>query len=158
MESDTSETLQRATGRPASQDTSAASPEAPGMSGARSAPLSPTPATDATPANIDRSSWIQEDDSVRAVLYMSATGKHPLIGGPTVPLYRPNRFHSPSPLRSMVILLVVVALIIVIPIGVILADRATSSIQIPGISGGSATETPATTTTPAVTVTVTPKK
>jgi hypothetical protein len=151
MESDTSETSRRVTGQPAQQDArETGSPR-----------ISSGPATDATPANIDRTSWIQDDDSFRTVMYMSATGKHPVIGGPTIPLYRPTRFRSASPLRSMVILLLVVGLIIGIPVGVIMADRATSNLQLPGlpgIPGISATATPVTTPTITVTPTRTPIK
>jgi hypothetical protein len=97
-------------------------------------------------------------------MYMSATGKHPVIGGPTIPLYRPTRFRSVSPLRSMVILLLVVGLIIGIPVGVIMADRATSNLQLPGlpgiqgIPGISATATPVTTPTITVAPTRSPTK
>lgn len=151
MESETSETSRRATGQPA--------PQGPHETG--SPRISSGPATDATSTNIDRASWIQEDDSFRTVMYMSATGKHPVIGGPTVPLYRPTRFRSASPLRSMVILLLVVGLIIIIPVGVILADRATSNIQLPGlpaIPGVSATATPLLTPSITVSPTKTPTK
>jgi hypothetical protein len=145
------ETSEEAGKTPASQDASATQPGAPEVD---SISASTGPATDAIPVVVAPSSWIQDDGYVRTVMYMSATGKRPSVHSPTNPLRRPNRFHASSPVRSLAILTLVAVLIVAIPIGVVMADRAASSFtlpSIPGISGPTATPVIHTTVTPTAT-------
>jgi hypothetical protein len=93
------------------------------------------PASDARtgPNTVQQSAWLRDDDYWRTVTYMSATGRRPGDKLATRPLPRPERFPASRPIRSAVVLLIVVALIILIPIGVVIAGSAASHITIPNI-------------------------
>lgn len=110
------------------------------------------------PPTVERAAWLRDDDYWRKVTYMSATGRHAAERAATRPLPRPDRFRKRSPLRSLIILALVIGLIVLIPIGVVTAERMASQIvlpaNIPGIN--QPTEVPAT-HTPPLKPTATPK-
>ncbi|HEU0028639.1 MAG TPA: hypothetical protein VFQ25_16145 [Ktedonobacterales bacterium] len=122
------------------------------------------PASDAPdgPSTVERSAWLRDEEYWRTVTYMSATGRRPGDKLATRPLPRPERFRASSPMRSATVLALVIALIFLIPIGVVIAGNAASHITIPntipitipGISQPTATPTPVPTHAP----TPTPKK
>lgn len=110
------------------------------------------------PPTVERAAWLRDDDYWRKVTYMSATGRHAAARAETRPLPRPDRFRKRSPLRSLVILALVIGLIVFIPIGVVTVERMASQFvlpaNIPGIN--QPTEVPAT-HTPPLKPTATPK-
>jgi len=111
------------------------------------------------PASVARAAWLRDEEYWRNVTYISATGRRPGDRPVTRPLPRPDRFQRPEPLRSSAALVLVIALIILIPIGVVVAWHETAGhitipTSIPGIT--EPTVTPA--TTPTLTPTATPKK
>jgi hypothetical protein len=111
-------------------------------------------------------SWLKEDDYWQRTTYTAITGRHTRVARPTRPLPRPRRFRRPSPVRSAVVLALTVALIVLIPLGVVVAQReAQAHIQlpsslptIPGLTQPTPTHTPRPTVTPTVKPTATPKK
>lgn len=111
-------------------------------------------------------SWLTQDDYWQRTTYIALTGRHPHGAPPTRPLPRPHRFRRPSPARSAVVLALTVALIVLIPLGVVVAQReAQAHIQlpsglpnIPGLTQPTPTHTPRPTVTPTVKPTATPKK
>ncbi len=112
---------------------------------------------------VEKSAWLRDDDYWRTVTFMAATGKRPSIQLPSRPLPVPDRFRPSSPTRSMAVLALVVALIILIPLGVVVAgDIASAYItlpaKIPGISLPTITPANSGTLTPTVAPTATPKK
>jgi hypothetical protein len=151
------------------QDASAGPPSAGAEMGASPAPevaprearvtrtLASDGAADAKP-QVERSAWLRDEDYWRKVTYMSATGRRPGDRLATRPLPRPDRFPTPSRLRSTIILSLVIALMILTPIGIIVARNAVSHITIPttipGFTQPTVTPAPAPTLTP----TATPKK
>ena len=115
--------------------------------------------SDEAPPTVARGAWLRDDDYWRKVTYMSATGRRASDRPETRPLPRPDRFAARSPLRSLATLALVVALIILIPVGVVAAAQEASKLalpaNIPGIS--QPTEVPATLTpSPKPKVTATP--
>jgi hypothetical protein len=110
------------------------------------------------PPTVERAAWLRDDDYWRKVTYMSATGRQAAVRPATRPLPRPDRFNKRSPLRSIAILLLVIALIICLPIGVVTAERMASQFVLPGAIPGinQPTEVPAT-HTPPVKPTATPR-
>lgn len=87
---------------------------------------------DDAPPSVERRAWLRDDDYWRKVTYMSATGRRAGDRPPTRPLPRPDRFAARSPWRSLVILALVIALIILIPYGVITVAREASKFVLPG--------------------------
>lgn len=111
---------------------------------------------------VQSEAWLKQDDYWQRTTYIAVTGRHTAQRPPTRPLPRPNRFRRPSPLRSVVILALTLALMALIPIGVLVAQREAAAhikipTSIPGLSQPTATPTHAATTTP-VKPTATPKK
>ncbi len=114
---------------------------------------------------VETQAWLKKDDYWQRTTYIAVTGRHTAAAPQTRPLPRPRRFRRPSPLRSLLILALTVALIVLIPIGVVIAQReATTHIKlpnsIPGLSQPTATHTATHTPTPTATIkpTATPKK
>jgi hypothetical protein len=111
-------------------------------------------------------SWLTQDDYWQRTTYIALTGRHTRAAPPTRPLPRPRRFRRPSRVRSAVVLALTVALIVLIPLGVVAAQReAQAHIQlpsglpnIPGLTQPTPTHTPRPTVTPTVKPTATPKK
>jgi hypothetical protein len=112
----------------------------------------------ATPPAVKQSAWLKDDDYWRNVTYMSATGRHPASRPATRPLPRPDRFPTPSRLRSGVVLILVIALIILVPVGVVMAGNAASHFTIPGNIPGISPPTVTSTPIPTHAPTATPKK
>ncbi len=113
--------------------------------------------SDAEPA-VERSSWLRDDDYWRKVTYISATGRRPGDRLATRPLPRPDRFRKSSPLRSIVILALVIALIVLIPVGVVMAARAAAQLTLPSVIPGVSQPTVTPVSHATVTSTATPKK
>ncbi len=116
-----------------------------------------------TAPHVERSAWLRDDDYWRTVTYMAATGKRPSIRFASRPLPAPDRFRPSSPARSMVVLALVVALIILIPVGVVVAENIASAhlslpSKFPGITLPTSTPAISGTVTPTVAPTATPKK
>lgn len=107
---------------------------------------------------VERSSWLRDDDYWRKVTYISATGRRPGDRIATRPLPRPDRFHKRSPLQSIVILTLVIALIILIPVGVVMAARAAAQLTLPSVIPGISQPTASPVNHATVTPTATPKK
>lgn len=117
---------------------------------------------DAAP-QVERSAWLRDENYWRTVTYMTATGRRPGSQTKSRPLAPPDRFRSSNPLRSAAVLIVVIALIILIPVGVVIAGNVAAAhitipSNIPGITLPTATPVSHETVTPAVTPSVTPKK
>ncbi len=114
---------------------------------------------------VDSDAWLKHDDYWQRMTYIAVTGRQTAQRPPTRPLPRPHRFRQPSPLRSAVILLLTLALIVLIPLGVVVAQYEaaahiklpTSMPNIPGLTRPTAAPTHAPTVTPAK-PTATPKK
>jgi hypothetical protein len=110
---------------------------------------------------VEHQAWLKKDDYWQRSTYIAVTGRQTSAAPQTRPLPRPNRFRKSSPLRSITILILTVALIVLIPVGVILAQRAAEKTiklptNIPGFSQPTQTLTPAPTHT--AKPTATPKK
>lgn len=104
---------------------------------------------------VERQAWIKEDDYWARTTYIAATGRQTAKRPATQPLPRPERFHRPSRVRSGLTLALLVALVILIPMGVVTAQRAAAThihlpTSIPGISQP--------TTAPTVSPTIAPTK
>lgn len=109
---------------------------------------------------VESDAWLRQDDYLQRMTYIAVTGRHTAQRPPTRPLPRPHRFRPPSRTRSIVILALTLALIVLIPIGVIVAQREASAkiklpTSIPGLTQPTPTHAP--TSTPAK-PTATPKK
>ena len=114
---------------------------------------------------VESQAWLKQDDYWQRTTYIAVTGRHTAAAPPTRPLPRPHRFRKSSRVRSILVLALTLALIVVIPMGVVMAQRAaethiTLPTSIPGIPGLTAPTQPIHTLTPTATIksTVTPKK
>jgi len=109
-------------------------------------------------------SWLKQDDYWQRTTYTAITGRHTRSAQPTRPLPRPRRFRRPSPMRSAVVLALTLALIVLIPLGVVVAQREAQAhiqlpSQLPNIPGlAEPTHTPRPTVSPTVKPTTTPAK
>lgn len=106
---------------------------------------------------IEHQAWLKEDDYWQRSTYIAVTGRQTVRLKQTRPLPRPDRFRKPSIWRSLTIFGLTIALIVLIPLGVIFAQRVASThlklpTSIPGLS--QPTVTPVGTHT----ITPTPKK
>lgn len=121
------------------------------------------PSLDDERPTVEHRSWLKQDDYWQRTTYTAITGRHTRAARPTRPLPRPRRFRRPSPVRSAIVLALTLALIVLIPLGVVVAQReAQAHIQlpssIPGLTEPTPTHTPRPTVTPTVKPTATPKK
>jgi hypothetical protein len=110
---------------------------------------------------VETQAWLKKDDYWQRTTYIAVTGRQTAAAPHTRPLPRPHRFRRPSPLRSTLILTLTLALIVLIPLGVIFAQHEAEihiklPTSIPGLTQPAATHTPA----PSATArpTTTPKK
>lgn len=111
---------------------------------------------------VEHQAWIKQDDYWQRTTYIAITGRQTASAPHTRPLPRPRRFRRPAPLRSAMILLLTLALIVLIPIGVVLAKQEAEShiklpTSIPGLTQPTPTHIPVATST-TVKPTATPKK
>jgi hypothetical protein len=91
------------------------------------------PDHEAEPPQVERSAWLKDDNFWRTETYMTATGRRPSVQAAARPLPPPRRFRAPTPLRSAMVLLLVLALMVLIPIGVVMAGReAAGHLTLPG--------------------------
>jgi hypothetical protein len=111
---------------------------------------------------VESQAWLKQDDYWQRTTYIAVTGRHTAAAPPTRPLPRPHRFRKSSRVRSILVLALTLALIVVIPMGVVMAQRAAEThITLPtGIPGLTEPTQPIHTPTPTATIkpTVTPKK
>ena len=111
---------------------------------------------------VESRAWLKQDDYWQRTTYIAVTGRHTAVAPPTRPLPRPRRFRKSSRVRSALVLALTLALIVVIPMGVVLAQRAAEThITLPSSIPGLTEPTQAShTPTPTATIkpTVTPKK
>jgi hypothetical protein len=111
---------------------------------------------------VESQAWLKQDDYWQRTTYIAVTGRHTAAAPPTRPLPRPHRFRKSSRVRSILVLALTLALIVVIPMGVVMAQRAaqthiTLPTNIPGLTEPTQPiHTPAATAT--IKPTVTPKK
>lgn len=113
---------------------------------------------------VELKAWIRRDDYWQRTTYIALTGRQTSAAPLTRPLPRPQRFRRSSPMRSGLILLLTLALIVLIPVGVLVAKQEAEAhikipTAIPGIPGLSQS-TPTLTPLPTAIVkpTATPKK
>lgn len=111
---------------------------------------------------VQSEAWLTQDDYWQRTTYIAVTGRHTAQRPPTRPLPRPNRFRRSSPLRSVIVLALTLALIVLIPIGVMVAQREAATkikipTNIPGLTQPTVAPTHVPTATPAK-PTATPKK
>lgn len=109
---------------------------------------------------VEHDAWLKQDDYWKRTTYIALTGRQTASAPASRPLPRPSRFHKPSLVRSSLTLLLTLALIALIPIGVLAAQRyAESHIKLPtSIPGIVHPKTPTPTATKPVKPTATPKK
>lgn len=110
---------------------------------------------------VESRAWLKQDDYWQRTTYIAVTGRHTASAPPTRPLPRPHRFRKSSRVRSLLTLALTLALIVVIPVGVLLAQHAAEThiklpTSIPGLTAPTPTHTPAPTVT--AKPTPTPKK
>jgi hypothetical protein len=113
---------------------------------------------------VESHAWLKRDDYWQRTTYIAVTGRHTATAPQTRPLPRPRRFRKPAPVRSVLILALTLALIVVIPLGVVMAQRAGETqiklpTSIPGLTQPTATHTATHTPVPTATIrpTATPK-
>ena len=110
---------------------------------------------------VEHRAWLRQDDYWKRTTYIAATGRHTTAAPHTRALPRPNRFHQPTPIRSTIVLALIVGMVILIPVGVVRAQHwAESHITLPSTIPGVTAPAPTHTATPAKhrTPTATPKK
>lgn len=110
---------------------------------------------------VEHQAWLKQDDYWKRTTYIAVTGRQTAAAPHTRPLPRPHRFRRRSPVRSVLILALTLALIVLIPVGVVVAQREAAThiklpTSIPGLSQPTPTLTPAPTAT--TKPTATPKK
>ncbi|HEX8983295.1 MAG TPA: hypothetical protein VF792_11025 [Ktedonobacterales bacterium] len=105
---------------------------------------------------VEHKAWLKDDDYWQRSTYIAVTGRQTVSLKQTRPLPRPDRFRKFSLWRSVTIFGLTIALIVLIPLGVIFAQRTASEhLKLPtSIPGLSPTVTPVRTHT----ITPTPKK
>jgi hypothetical protein len=102
---------------------------------------------------VEHQAWLKQDDYWQRTTYIAVTGRQTAMSPYTRPLPRPERFRKVSAWRSLLILALTIALIVLIPLGVITAQReAATHIKLPSSIPG------LTQPTPQLTPSVTPKK
>lgn len=114
-----------------------------------------------TRPTVEHRAWLRQDDYWKRTTYIAATGRHTRSAPKTRQLPRPKRFRGPTPIRSSLTFVLIVALIVLVPIGVIRARSwAESHIVLPSTIPGISQPTATHTATPAKSVkkTPTPKK
>ena len=110
---------------------------------------------------VEHRAWLRQDDYWKRTTYIAATGRHTATAPRTRALPRPNRFHQPRPIRSGIVLILIVGVIALVPVGVVRAQRwAEQHISLPSTIPGVTLPAPTHTATPAKhgTPTATPKK
>jgi hypothetical protein len=112
---------------------------------------------DSDEPTVEHKAWLKEDDYWQRSTYIAVTGRQTVSLKQTRPLPRPDRFRKLSLWRSMTIFGLTIALIVLIPLGVIFAQRAAADhlklpTSIPGLSQPTASPVGTHTITP------TPKK
>lgn len=110
---------------------------------------------------VEHRAWLRQDDYWKRTTYIAATGRHTATAPQMRALPRPNRFRQPTPIRSAIVLLLIVGMIVLIPVGVGRAQHwAETHITLPSTIPGITTPAPTHTTTPGkrATPTATPKK
>lgn len=110
---------------------------------------------------VEHRAWLRQDDYWKRTTYIAATGRHTATAPRTRALPRPDRFRQPRPIRSGIILLLIVGVIVLVPAGVGRAQRwAEQHINLPSTIPGISAPAPTHTATPAKhgTPTATPKK
>lgn len=109
---------------------------------------------------VEHRAWLRHDDYWKRTTYVAITGRLSATAPQSRALPRPSRFHKPTPVRSSLVLLLIIALIVLIPIGVVVAQReAEAHIKLPSSIPGITLPWAATpTATQAATPTATPKK
>lgn len=110
---------------------------------------------------VETRAWLKQDDYWKRTTYIAVTGRHTAAAPGTRPLPRPKRFQRRSRVRSLLILALTLALIVLIPLGVVVAQQEAAAhiklpTNIPGLSQPTPTLTPAPTAT--TKPTATPKK
>ena len=114
---------------------------------------------------VGRQAWLKQDDYWQRTTYIAVTGRQSRLPRTTRALPRPRRFRKPTPLRSGLTLALTLALIVLIPMGVVMAQREaqthiklpTSIPNIPGLVEPTATHTPHPTATATIRPTATPR-
>lgn len=163
-----------ATERDAETITASATPDAGKRSPVSAAEIGGEQDSDAAPERlisdvgdhptVAHQSWLKQDDYWQRTTYTAITGRHTRSARPTRPLPRPRRFRRPAPMRSAVVLALTLALIVLIPLGVVIAQREAQAhiqlpSQLPNVPGlTEPTHTPRPTVTPTVKPTATPTK
>ena len=109
---------------------------------------------------VEHRAWLKKDDYWRRTTYIAVTGRHTAALPRTRRLPPPRRFRNPRPVRSGLVLALVIALIVLIPFGIVAMQRQVANIHLPSNIPGVTVPTPSHTPTPTVTVkpTSTPKK
>ncbi len=112
---------------------------------------------DSDEPTVEHQAWLKEDDYWQRSTYIAVTGRQTVSLKQTRPLPRPDRFRKPSLWRSMTIFGLTIALIVLIPLGVIFTQRMAAEhlklpTSIPGLSQPTASPVGTHTITP------TPKK
>lgn len=79
-------------------------------------------ALDITPS-VAHQAWLKEDDYWQRTTFVAATGRQTAVLPKRRRLPRPTRFQSKSPWSSLIVLGLTVALMVLIPLGVLLAQR-----------------------------------
>ena len=115
---------------------------------------------------VEHGAWLKQDDYWKRTTYVAATGRQTASAPASRPMPRPSRFRKPAPVRSSFLLLLTLALIVLIPLGVLAAQRygeahiklPTNILNIPGIVQPHTPTSVSTRTTTPVKPTATPKK
>lgn len=109
---------------------------------------------------VEHGAWLKQDDYWKRTTYIAVTGRQTAAAPASRPLPRPKRFRKPAPVRSSLVLLLMLALIVLIPIGVFAAQRyAETHITLPSnIPGIAQPKTATPSPTRPVKPTATPKK
>jgi hypothetical protein len=162
-----SSAVQFADGEPARPDATTSQPPAlpraavPAREFATAAEIADETSDDDDRPTVEHRAWLKKDDYWQRTTYIAVTGRQTAMAPHTRPLPRPHRFRRPSPLRSALVLTLTLALIVLIPLGVIFAQHEAEAhiklpTSIPGLTQPTATHTPAPTAT--IKPTATPKK
>ncbi len=109
---------------------------------------------------VEHRAWLRPDDYWKRTTYVAITGRLSATAPQSRALPRPSRFHKPTPVRSSLVLVLIVALIVLIPIGVVVAQHyAEAHIKLPtNIPGITQPQTATPAPTHAAKPTATPKK